>query len=299
MNHEAWAIPYGDLITLLLAFFVVMYAVSSVNEGKYRVMAEALAEAFGGPPRSLEPIQVGNIQKAQDNQTKITKQSKQVMSGMGGGMRALNQVAIPGQENNARNTSKNRSKLQLEGKAAAQLQVIRDEINEALVELIEKDLVVVRRTAFTLAIEIKTDILFPSGQAALTTKAKPVIHQLGEILKPYENPIRVEGHTDNIPISTRVFPSNWELSSTRASSVVHEFVKLDIDPKRMSVQGYGEFQPVGDNRTLVGRNMNRRVVIVVMPAAEVGDVIKDLAEIDDQNIIYESDIPLKPVSDTP
>ncbi len=280
VNHEAWAIPYGDLITLLLAFFVVMYAVSSVNEGKYRVMAEALAEAFGGPPRSIQPIQIGKIQKDGDDRPRpVVQAQNRVTPAMGGGMRALNRVDLPGTPDSMRRQQQANNEERLTGRAAAQLKAIREEIDKALIELIEQDLVVVRRTALTLEIEIKADILYPSGSAALTSNAKPVIEQLATILAPHDNPIRVEGHTDNVPISTLAFPSNWELSAARATSVVHLFIERNVDPRRLSIQGHGEFKPVAPNDSAENRNMNRRVVIVIMPTAAAEDIAAELADI--------------------
>lgn len=281
VNHEAWAIPYGDLITLLLAFFVVMYAVSSVNEGKYRVMAEALAEAFGGPPRSLQPIQVGKIQKDSDPSPikELTSRQQTIVPAMGGGMRGLNMVDTPQKKTPGRV----QSRAQLTGRAAAQLRSIENEINQALVALIEKELVVVRRTTLTLEIEIKADILYPSGSAQLTGEARPIIERVADIIAPHNNPLRVEGHTDNLPISTLVFPSNWELSAARASSVLHLFVEQGVDPRRMSIQGHGEYKPVGDNRTEQGRNSNRRVVIVIMPSASVDEISAEMATLDEHD----------------
>ena len=278
VNHEAWAIPYGDLITLLLAFFVVMYAVSSVNEGKYRVMAEALSEAFGGPPRSLQPIQVGKIQKDSEPSPieSLTTRQKTIMPAMGGGMRALNPVDSPAPP--ARPGEK-KSGEQLTGKAAAQLKVIREEMNAALVELISQELVVVRRTALTLEVEIKADILYASGSALLTSQARPIIERVAAILAPHENPIRVEGHTDNVPISTLTFPSNWELSAARATSVVRLFSEQGVTPERLSIQGHGEYKPVADNASEAGRNKNRRVVIVIMPSVSADELANELANL--------------------
>lgn len=255
VNHEAWAIPYGDLITLLLAFFVVMYAVSSVNEGKYRVMSEALSEAFGGPPRSLKPIQVGKISHAASQVTPIgSKSIASLRPAMGGGMRALNPVqAAAGRGDTER--------------GAQALKQLGQQIDEALADLVRQGQVSVRRTQTTLEVEIKTDILFPSGSSLLSAPALPVIDRLSEILAPYANPMRIEGHTDNLPIATAVFPSNWELSAARAAAVVHRMAAHGVNPRRLAVLGYGEFQPVADNLSASGRNQNRRVVIVILAAA--------------------------------
>jgi chemotaxis protein MotB len=117
-----------------------------------------------------------------------------------------------------------------------------------------------------LEIEINTDILFPSGSGAFSSSAEPVLDKLAEVLKPFPNPIRVEGHTDDRPIHTAAFPSNWELSAARAASVVHQFTKQGIDPLRLEIVGFGEFHPRQANTSNEGRNANRRVAVLVLEA---------------------------------
>src|SRR5690606_7234999 len=122
-------------------------------------------------------------------------------------------------------------------------------------------------------VEINTSILFPSGSARLSAEAIPILERLAEILRPFPNPIHVEGFTDNVPINTPAVPSHWELSAARAASVVHLCTKANIDPQRMAAIGFGEYRPVADNSTEEGRSKNRRVVIVV------------LAELQDQQLL--------------
>ncbi len=271
LNHEAWAIPYGDLVTLLLALFVVMYAVSSVNEGKYRVLADALSEAFGGPPRSMKPIQMGTQQRG-DEQSRIQvmpPRGAEKANAVGGEDPAMrNRFVQPPRAAGANSAAEAQAREHLQRMAAA--------VENALGDLISRDLVVVKRTDYWLEIEIRTDILFSSGSAGVAETAWPVLSRLAGILKPFGNPLRIEGHTDNIPISTATFPSNWELSAARAARVVHLFMREGVDPRRMTVAGFGQYHPVGDNSQAEGRNRNRRVVIVVLadesqPAPELGD----------------------------
>jgi chemotaxis protein MotB len=113
-------------------------------------------------------------------------------------------------------------------------------------------------------VEIKTDILFPSGVAVLSGEARGVLTQLADTIKPFPNAMRVEGHTDNRPIATSAFPSNWELSSARAASVVHLFTQTGIAPQRLAVIGLGEFRPLHPNDSAAHRNANRRVVLVIL-----------------------------------
>jgi chemotaxis protein MotB len=260
VNHEAWAIPYGDLVTLLLAFFVVMYAMSSVNEGKYRVLSDSLNAAFSGAPRTMSPIQVGE---------------KQVGNGADIHMSIVQQAMLQGQPRamlsppvNWRNMPANQAQASSPeapvDRREEELNHVAQQVERAMKELIDKNLIAVRRHGQWVEVEIRTDILFPSGIATLAPQAQDVVAQLGETLKPFPNPIRVEGHTDNRPISTLAFPSNWELSSARASSVVHTFTKVGVDPARLAVIGLGEFRPAQPNDTPQGRTANRRVLLIIL-----------------------------------
>jgi chemotaxis protein MotB len=245
-NHEAWAIPYGDLITLLLAFFVVMYAMSSVNEGKYRVLSDSLVAAFQGAPKTLEPIQVGE---------------KQVGPGADLAISLARQPMIDGQ---ARKSIQPIAMAQLGRETFEDLAGVANEVEQAMSDLIDRELVTVRRHGKWVEVEIRTDILFPSGVATLSPPAEQVLQQLAATLKPFPNAIRVEGHTDNRPINTPAFPSNWELSAARAASVVHLFTRAGIDPARLAVIGLGENRPAQSNDTAGGRNANRRVLLVIL-----------------------------------
>ena len=265
INHEAWAIPYGDLITLLLAFFVVMYSMSSVNEGKYRVLADSLNAAFGGAPKSPKPINIG-----EKTQGAASAQFKpQILAGapprpgfQGSGV----QIQKPSREGPiAEKVSADAARAEaIAAREQAQLTRMSDEVKKALGELIDQDLVLVRKHETWLEVEIKADILFPSGRSQMNAAALPVVDRLAGVLKPFDNVLKIEGHTDNVPIATREFPSNWELSSARAATVVHRFMAQGVDPLRMSVLGLGEYRPVADNATTEGRDRNRRVVIVVL-----------------------------------
>jgi len=264
-NHEAWAIPYADLITLLLAFFVVMYAISSVNEGKYRVLSDAMVSAFNGAP------------SAKSAALPVPKDA----SGRGGASAGAINLPVTGtpphsalqpQASNSAQDATNPAHGDLTAvanaeqaqRAAAALQQVAQGVEHAMHDLIAKNLVAVRRGDSSVEVEIRTDILFPSGSATLAPGAIDILTRLAESLRSVPNPIRVEGHTDDRPISTRAFPSNWELSAARVSSVVHLFSSRDIVPSRLAVIGLGEYRPVKSNTTSEGRNANRRVVIVIL-----------------------------------
>jgi chemotaxis protein MotB len=266
-NHEAWAIPYGDLITLLLAFFVVMYAISSVNDGKYRILSDSLSAAFRGGPRSMQPIEVG----ARRVSAEPNGQALLVTEGMrpGKARSQLEAIAAPtagiaGEEPSAEELARLKQAANAAAARRAQLDRIAGDVEQAMASLIMQDQVVVRRHDDWVEVEIRTDILFGSGSAALAAQATSAIAQLGDALRDNRNPIRVEGHTDNVPIRTSAFASNWELSAARAASVVRILVDRGIDPSRLAVLGLGEFRPAQPNDTITGRGANRRVLLVIL-----------------------------------
>lgn len=244
VNHEAWAIPYGDLITLLLAFFVVMYSVSSLNEGKYRTMSASFAAAFRGIPTTTSPVQIGEAP------------AMTVGSPVPVDLLQTSTPPPPPDTTLSEDIAHNKNSL-------AEMEVIAQEIEKAMGQLISDNLVLVRSSPYSVEIEIQTDILYPSGIATLTDKAVAIMERLAQIMKTFSNPIRVEGHTDSVPISTSIFPSNWELSAARAAGVVQLFTLQGIEPSRMSVVGYGEFKPAASNDTVEGRNRNRRVLLTI------------------------------------
>ena len=258
VNAEAWAIPYGDLVTLLLALFVVMYAMSSVNEGKYRILSDSMIAAFRGAPKSISPVNIGE-HKPTGGDKKMAGEKPTTLMKMSSGSpqqaAAVRTVEVGGDA----------------GKDGGALVRMEREVQQAMQELIDAKLVSVRHENLWLEVEINTDILFPSGAAAFTSKAEPVLDRLAAVLKPFPNHIRVEGHTDDRPIRTAAFPSNWELSAARAASVVHQFTRAGVDPLRLEIVGFGEYHPRKPNATDEGRNANRRVAILIMEGTMVQD----------------------------
>lgn len=261
LNHEAWAIPYGDLVTLLLAFFVVMYAISSVNEGKYRILSDSLFAAFRGAPRTLQPIQVGEKQVGSGADVKTTLVEQSMLEGQPRSLLAPVPVKTGMPDPHQAEAALINARQSARAKA---LQQVADQVARAMDDLVKANLVMVRRTDFWIEVEIKTDILFPSASAQLEPSAIGVIEKLGEALAPFPNPIRVEGHTDNRPIRTVAFISNWELSAARAGSVVRVLASKGVEAGRLAVIGYGENRPTHSNDTPEGRNANRRVVVVIL-----------------------------------
>jgi len=250
VNHEAWAIPYGDLVTLLFALFTVMYAISSVNEGKFRVLSDAMVAAFNGAPKSTRPVNIGEPEPGKGGEKPLI------------GITPTALIKVKGIED-----SPHPIPLPAPADVPGSLIRMEQEVQDAMRALIDAKLITVRRENMWLEIEINTDILFPSGSGAFSTSAEPVLDKLANVLKPFPNPIRVEGHTDDRPIHTAAFPSNWELSATRAASVVHQFTAQGIDPLRLEIVGFGEFHPRQPNTSADGRNANRRVAVLVLEAA--------------------------------
>ncbi len=268
-NHEAWAIPYGDLLTLLLAFFVVMYAISSVNEGKYRVLSDSLVSAFRGTPRTMEPVQVGDRQVGAG--LDVHANALQVGTPAGRPSAQLQPVALkppvaPPVSAAASPPAGGADQAVTPRAAAASAALghVADQVEHAMDDLVRQKLVLIRRSDFWIEVEFRTDILFPSGSAQLSGGASEVIERLAAALAPFPNSIRVEGHTDNVPIRTVSFFSNWELSAARAASVVRVLAGHGVAPGRLAVIGFGEQRPVQGNDTAAGRNANRRVVVVIL-----------------------------------
>ena len=270
-HHEAWAIPYADLMTLLLAFFVVMYAISTLNEGKYRVLADALTAAFGGAPRTINPVQVGNHQLQGADHARPSPILTGASPGPSAPSPAPNPTLLPALASHMRTgvpvDVSDRATVQ---RAQRQLGNIAARLEQALAPLVDARLITIRRAELWLEVEINSDILFDTGSAALDGSARDVVTRLADVLRDSPNPVRVEGYTDDRPINTVQFPSNWELSAARAASGVHLFAASGVVPQPRGMVGYGEHRPRADNLTEEGRNRNRRVVLIVLAAPEAG-----------------------------
>ncbi len=232
-NHERWLVSYADFITLLFAFFVVMYAISSVNEGKYRILANALGAAFGTAP-AISTTQVSTERQPALTFRKLTPAQKRQAAALRREREAMTDIA--------------------------------GRIQTALAPLVNQGIVRVTQTSRGVKVEINASILFAPGDAKLTGESGEALKAIAQILKDDSHVLQVEGHTDNLPISTALFPSNWELSSVRASSVVRLFVDNGIADNRLTAVGHGANFPVGPNETVEGRLRNRRVEIMILAA---------------------------------
>lgn len=264
-NHEAWAIPYGDLVTLLMAFFVVMYAVSVVDVGKYRVLSDSLVEAFGTRIQ-VDPIQVG------DPSLMLDPLSDEVLRSLAPIDFLTGTPLDSSQNDDPLSPTDVAIESVLDLVAAEDRRRTLNEISEMAKEmeatlgsLIEDDSIQVKRKPYWLEITINTNLLFTSGSATLEAAARPALADVAKLLVKRDGRIHVEGHTDNLPIRNSVYPSNWELSSGRAATVVNLFAQNGVDPQRMVAIGYAEFQPLTTNDTATGRAQNRRVTVIVLP----------------------------------
>lgn len=239
ISHERWLVSYADFLTLMLAFFVVMYSVSQINESKYRVLSQTLTEAFNVPEMSLKPIQVGEPVTAIQGQLDAD-------------------LNILGEQPGTGNAEQS-----AEPQLPEEFEKISTRIEREFEDLIDQRLVSVQGNEEWLEIELKSSMLFASGDASPSPVAEEIIAELSDIVRDSPLPVRVEGFTDNVPIENEVYPSNWELSAARAASIVKLMEQSGVAPSRLAAIGYGEFQPVADNSTQEGRAENRRVVLMI------------------------------------
>ncbi|HLP98512.1 MAG TPA: flagellar motor protein MotD [Sideroxyarcus sp.] len=230
-NHDRWMVSYADFITLLFAFFVVMYGISSVNEGKYKVYGAAINNAFG---------------------TKVSQSE-------GGSIRLTEEeIYFKGlvDRRNARLAEKQR-------KQDERMQNLAKNLNQSMAPFVKNGQLTVSQTSRGVVLDINASALFEQGKADLQADARGTLADAAKVLAENDFAIEVEGHTDNLPISNAQFPSNWELSSARACSVVRLFIEQGIAAKRLKATGAADNLPVLPNDTPEGRTRNRRVTITV------------------------------------
>ena len=230
-NHERWLVSYADFITLLFAFFVVMYALSTVNEGKYRILSDSMSSAFRNVP----------INSA----TQIT----QIVTTPMPVVQKQNVVA--------------RAQEAVKQKQRDKMKSVAKDILDVMAPLIEQGKVRVIETSRGVTIEINDSILFSPGQALLQPPLIKAMRSIADVLVPTDFPITIEGHTDNVPIKTPQFPSNWELSAVRATTVLRLFADAGVDAERLTAIGYADTRPVEPNVLADGRARNRRVTILI------------------------------------
>ena len=238
-NHERWLISYADFVTLLFAFFVVMYSISSVNEGKYKTFSNSLSIAFASRPGSAS--------------TGIAPNQQEQM------LKALvdNRTARMGEQ---------------QRKIQERMKKLESGISQVMLSMINQGLVGVSQSKRGVVIDISASSLFKTGDATLQPEVLDVLQQVAAVLSREDQSIEVEGHTDDVPIKTVQFPSNWELSSARASSVTRMLIDNGVQAKRLSVVGLADNQPLVPNDSPENRAKNRRVTITILsPNVERGE----------------------------
>jgi chemotaxis protein MotB len=234
-----WMIPYADFLTLLLGFFIILFAMVQLDNQKLAQSAKKAVHEL-----ELSQSRVEELEKRLDIVAEKPEPQEEPEAFL---MEALDL----GPEEQAANTSAD-AMQHLESSLAKELKLSGQEVT-------------VRQDPRGLILSFQEGIFFGPGRADFTPEAAKTLDKLSHVLVKSHHPIRVEGHTDNTPIKTAVFPSNWELSTSRATSIVRYFVeKHHFPPERLSAAGYGEFHPLSNNSTIEGKQKNRRVDIVLL-----------------------------------
>lgn len=246
-NPDRWLVSYADFITLLFAFFVVMYSISSVNKGKYDKLASSMGGAFTGENASIQlKMNAGN---PSDAASKLKNQQKSLIK------------PLP-------LTYLYSEKMRREREALTNMGI---DLSNKLSPLISEGKVRVMQNNRGIRIDINDSVLFSPGSAELAGTASAMMNEIAIMLKDNQRHIQVEGHTDNIAIHNATFFSNWELSAVRASSVVRMLSEIGIAENRLSALGFGAAQPINENETPAGRAKNRRVSIMILYESENQD----------------------------
>ncbi len=251
INHERWLVSYADFITLLLAVFAVMYALSQVNEGKYRILSASLIS--------------GIAKEAERRDTEIVAAEPAPSP--------TPPALILAEDAAAKRAARfGEAQLRLQQK----MQGIARDIMAAFAPLVKDGQVHVTQSERGVRVEINASALFPLGEATLQQASIKLLSAVGQVLKKSDHAIQVEGHTDDSPIITPKFPSNWELSAVRASTVVRLLIDNGVLATRLTALGYGENRPVESNDSEQGRARNRRVTLMILSG--LPDVSSDTSE---------------------
>jgi chemotaxis protein MotB len=250
VNRDRWLVSYADFITLLFAFFVVLYASSQVDKRKVGKLALAIQVAF----------QEMGVFQASTTEVPIDVAEPMPFS------------TVQAIENTERTASLGRIVSHPEGALGTGMGVengdlaeLQTELETALASEIKRKEIAMRREPDGLVISLREVGFFESGAAQMKSSSQAAFDRIASMLRRRDYRLRIEGHTDNAPIHTAQFPSNWELSTARATEIVRVLIVRDgFSPDRLSAAGFAEYHPVALNSTVEGRGMNRRVDIVVL-----------------------------------
>jgi chemotaxis protein MotB len=244
---DRWLVSYADYMTLMFALFVVLYAMSIVKEEQYSVLADSLTRMFEKPEQQNTGVQ------GQSVLTHAEPQSELDLYGT-----SLEQAKGPSLVADAKRLSEiNETRL------GSPLQAVEQQLTKALANLLEQGLAKIEQDENWLTIELNSGLLFASGSATATSSAQTLLTEITRIINPISNFIRVRGYTDNQPINNELFSSNWELSVSRATSVLRILERSGTAPQRLAIEGFGQYYPFGPNDTEQGRAANRKVVIAI------------------------------------
>lgn len=231
-NHDRWLISYADFVTLLFAFFVVMYALSSVNEGKYKTFGDSLSVAFSPHSNALSVSPTVKLLPLNRNQVVVDKQTAKLVA--------------------------------QQRKTQAKMKAVSDSLHTMMGPMITQGLVGISQTRRGVQVDISASTLFKEGEETLQPGAQETLQKIAQVLSRESQSVEVEGHTDDVPISNAQFPSNWELSSGRASSVVRMLIRYGVPAEHLAAVGMAANQPIVPNDTPENRAKNRRVSITIL-----------------------------------
>lgn len=249
-NHERWLVSYADFITLLFAVFVTLYAMSQTDKRKVEALVASMKESFGHVKTGASSERV-NVIESTDLRSIPSIKPEVLTPGKGGQDEGIN-----------RKRTHAEIKDFMEIKAAIEANL---KLHGA------QDKVSVDVTKRGLVVSLKEAGFFDSGSAEVKQSSYGLLSNVAESMTRYNNPIRVEGNTDNVPIKSHYFKSNWELSTTRGTNIVHYLIdNYGFQPEKLSAVGYGEFRPIADNSDETGRRKNRRVDIVLLAKESEG-----------------------------
>jgi len=251
-HTERWLVSYADYMTIMFAFFVVMYAIAINKEESFQILSDSLEQVFDQSAR--QHSQEGSGVTGTDLLTDRVSPEKELLYGESIQKQEAGPELLDGQSDTSNIKQKHLGKP---------LDSLLTKLQSALIDEIRDGEASLELHQDWLIIELSSGMLFSSGSAVAHSRAKTVIGMVNDIIAPVDNYVRVRGYTDNETIRNEIFRSNWELSVARATSILVELESLGINPARMAIEGYGQYSPFADNSTEQGRAENRKVVVAL------------------------------------
>lgn len=253
-----WLVTYSDLMTLLLCFFVLLYGMSTVDEGKMKQLAESLRQALNGSMGLDILDEAGKDEGTEETEEQSEEDAETLTEEESEMLEEIFDVEY--------------SEELMDGYA--------EEIHDAVEQFLENQNlgseVQVEVVKEGVLLNIKDQVFFDLGKSQIKTESLKLLDKLGNLFNKFNNEIRIEGHTDSIPISTTQYPSNWELASARSCAIVRYYITQGFEPTRLLCTSYGETKPIATNETEFGRSQNRRVNFLVVANS---DELKEFVEL--------------------